>query len=138
MNLKNQDFQRKQTIFRDYFTANGLDHRQWLVELPQDRPELEESSKADFVPSFNALQTRLTAITDINSPEFTYRGPDDDDIGRLEFLSHESPAHEILRQIHTAPGCFNGVQVIHSDHAAALGDPPGLYYGLQNPEDTRR
>ena len=37
-----------------------------------------------------------------------------------------------------APGWFNGVQVIHSDHAEALGDPPGLYYGLKNPEDRRR
>ena len=69
-----------------------------MVELPQDRLELEESFKADFVPSFNALQTRLTAITDINSPEFTYRGPNDDDIERLEFLSDELPAHEILRK----------------------------------------
>ena len=75
MNLQNQDFQRKQTIFHDSFAAAGLDHRQWLVELPQDQLELEESFKADFVPSFNALQTRLTAITDINSQEFTYRGP---------------------------------------------------------------
>ena len=138
MNLQNQDFQRKRTIFRNYCAANGLDRRLWLVELPQDRDELEESFAADFVPSFNALQTRLTAIADITSPEFTYRGPDDDDIERLDFLSDESPAHEILRIIHTAPGGFQGVQVIHSDHAAALGDPPGLYYGLKNPEDTRR
>ena len=104
MNLQNQDFQRKRTIFHDYFTANGLDHRQWLVELPQDREELEVSCEADFVPSFNALQTRLTAITDINSLEFTYRGPNDNDIERLEFQSDESPAHEILWIIHTAPG----------------------------------
>ena len=78
------------------------------------------SFKADFVPSFNALQTRLRAITDINSPEFTYWGPHDHDIGRLVFLSKQSPAHEILRQIHTAPGWFQEVQVIHSDHAATL------------------
>ena len=86
MNLQNQDLHFKKTIFHDSFTAAGLDHRQWLVELPQDQLELEESFKADFVPSFNALQTRLTAITDINSPEFTYRGPNDDYIERLEFL----------------------------------------------------